>query len=119
MAPLPLTPDMESLQPPSRCIFQRLLYIMRCRKAHVQIWLLIAEAFLRLPSCEEAATNPTDGCYRIELKFTTLGRGGSVEVTGIFADPARRGEQGKLQYSMMLTPTQKPGGRNGALRKHS
>ena len=94
MAPLPLTPDMESLQPPSRCIFQRLLYIMRCRKAHVQIWLLIAEAFLRLPSCEEAATNPTDGCYRIELKFTTLGRGGSVEVTGISQPQRGEGNRG-------------------------
>ena len=94
MATLPLTPDLESLQPPSRCMFQRLLYIMCCREAHVQIWLLIAEAFFRLPSCEEAETNPTDGCYRIELKFTTLGRGGSVEVIGISQTQRGEGNRG-------------------------
>ncbi len=32
-----------------------------CRhEARVQISLLIAKAFLRVPSCEDAATNPTD-----------------------------------------------------------
>ena len=41
-----------------------------CRhEARVQISLLIAKAFLRVPSCEDAATNPTELRYRIEIKL--------------------------------------------------